>query len=261
MAFFFVFALAPAALAAANAESYFQKAVWLREQGRFYEARRRIEQALERDPGRAAYRFELANIYAGLHDELKSRGRAREAAEVLGRAAAELDQAAMLDPGFVPARFNLGVISRRLGQYERAREGFKTCIDMARANRDARTEVNALIQIAGTYEDQGFWDDARDYYEKAARLDYGNPEIQNALADLEERAGQPEPPMNGAALGAMGRSMAPLASGWGQQQLDSPGLENQAAGNALPGLGAMLLQQFLSSRGENYPGAVTDGRD
>ena len=70
-------------------------------------------------------------------------------------------------------------IEKRLGNFEKAREEFRATLEIE------PKQAAAYVQLGQTYEDQGFFEDARSSYQKAAELDYGNESIQTLLQDLE----------------------------------------------------------------------------
>lgn len=150
----------------------------LKEEGNLEEAERFLKKALEFSPSNHEYHFELANVYALRYDE-KSKKEKR--ADALDAAARELEQAIMLNPDFLQAYFNLGVVYKKQGNYEKAREQFRHVLEL-----DPNL-VNAYMQIGAIYEEQGFFDEAKDEYLKAKDMDFGNPGIDSAIEDLQNR--------------------------------------------------------------------------
>jgi len=240
--------------ATAPAETAYQKALDLRAAGKLVEAESVLNEALHLNPENPAYHFELANIYAMYHDQMQS-GKADGSNRLLERVAYEFEQTIMLDPSFLPAKYNLGVTYKRLGRFERAREVLREVCEDARARGEGPTEFNALMQVGATYEEQGFFDEAEDIYLKAKNLDYYNPGIQGALEDLnrqrvEDQERQTMESYTRAMDYGRGFGYSPLSHAADQQMTRRAG-ENSAGGmqQALPYLGMMLVQQFMNKGG------------
>lgn len=220
-----------------------EKAVRLREAGQIEKAEIEIKKALDFDPANFAYRFELANIYAAQYDLMKTSGAEEQSQEYLQKAARELEQAVMLQPKHIPARFNLGVVYKKQGRFEEARKHFSEVTKLD------PNPINGLMQIGATYEEQGFFDEARSVYLEAKELDFNNPDIRLTLDELEKRKEESQqrsrdlPAVDGFA------KLARLQSSDYQRllQRDSPDT-GQSLKQAAPYLGAWLLQQFMKAR-------------
>ena len=221
------------------ADALFQEGLRFEQAGNFSDARSRFEQAVEQDPGNSRYRFELANVYAALCDKSDV-----SSGEMLARAAHELEQVVMLDPKSIAAYYNLGVVYKRQGRLEQAREQFRKVLAIEPQNG------SAVMQIGQVYEQQGFFDDAREYYQKAGEMDFGNPDIQAALDDLsahEKKAIQKARAENYTSM----MMRRPFQDSPGAYQTENG---NMSAGDSMkqliPYMGSMLLQQFMKSRSQ-----------
>ncbi|HTL46516.1 MAG TPA: tetratricopeptide repeat protein [Verrucomicrobiae bacterium] len=253
-----VFALTPNP----DAQAAFDQAAQMRASGNLDAAEQLLKQAVELQPDNPMYHFEMANLYADMHDRFKS-GRDKDRADAaLQRVTQELEETLMLDPGYVPARFNLAVTFKRLGEFERSREIFRDVIAQAEKTGDSQLKLQALMQIAEIYQIQGFFDEARDTYKEAREIDYYNTGIRDALEDLEinERNAKQRSDQQGTMRALenlrQGYQNSPLAnSGFGQMAQAQN--QSTAGQQALPYLGMMLAQQFLnrgsrSAQNEDY---------
>lgn len=162
-----------------EAQSDFQKAVELKNAGDFNESEKFFRKALTFDPSNSQMHFELANLYVAAYDS--GGGEAQGSPLVLQKAVRELEASAMFAPDFVPAQFNLGVVYKRLGEYEKAREQFRLIL------KQAPDPVPVLMQIAATYEGQTFFDEAKDYYLQALDIEPQNQEVRWALEELRQK--------------------------------------------------------------------------
>ena len=162
----------------------FRKALAAMEQGAWDEAEEQFNEALLREPMNAEYHFELANLYGIRHDEALQAHDETGAQDKLEASMRELEQAVMTKPDFMAARFNLGVVYKNLGQYEKAREEFKEVL------RQDPAQGPAKLQIGATYEEQGFYDEAETIYHDLLERYPGHPELQKSLQRLEERREQ-----------------------------------------------------------------------
>lgn len=207
-----------------------------------YNADKDLRNKLAMDPGNAAYYFELSNIDAKLFDRTQ---KDRQLGEWLVRSGEALEKVVMLDPTNKVAYFNLGVVYKREGRMERAREQLKKGISLCRPGQDGSILADFWIQIGETYETQKFYDEAKEAYLKARDFDYGNQEAQEALSDLRAKLKSSEggkssspfsmaPSLGGGRTGAA-MSGDPVAEGDGQ---------NQGIMQALPALGQMAAQKF-----------------
>ncbi|MDD5217628.1 MAG: tetratricopeptide repeat protein [Candidatus Omnitrophica bacterium] len=251
LCFLFSLSFSGLGIAGGPGESAFNEGLRQHDQGMLAEAEKHLIDAIALEPTNADYHFELANIYAAAYDQWKRDPKRSQTEEYLGRAAYELQQAIMFRPDFLAAHFNLGVVYKKRGQYEKAREQFKKVL---KQNPDSSP---AWMQIGATYEEQGFDDDARDAYLEAKQRDYTNTDIQTALDDLEMHQSEPEQ-TRGGGLGA-GDPFGMFDQGAQYslyQQQSAQGYQQQqpAQGSmqqALPAVAAMLVQQFMNRRAGN----------
>ena len=223
--------------------SVLENAVRLCEAGQIEKAEREIKKALDFDPANFSYHFELANVYAAQYDRLKGAGQNEASKEALKAAGRELEQAVMIDPKHIPARFNLGVIYKKQRHFEESRKHFREVLKLD------SNKIPGLMQIGATYEDQGFFDEAQSVYLEARELDFNNPDIRLTLDELEKRKGEAQQCGN-LSSGMDGfAQLARLQSVRGQKGLLQPDADRgQNLGQAVPYLGALLLQQFMKGR-------------
>ncbi len=219
------------------------------QQGAVSQAERQFIKALEFEPANAEYHFELANVYASRYDAWKALPNHPETQMWLEKAAGELEQAVMFQPDFEAALFNLGVVYKKMGQHEKARELFKKVLILNDKNAAAH------MQIAATYEEQGFYDDAKDAYERARELDYFNPAIQTSLENVDILKDEDRERQNSAAMHDRYMRMAGLfehspgsvaAQHMRDAQLQRQNGQNMAT--AIPYLASYLIQQFMERR-------------
>lgn len=257
--FFLIFSLVtpfPGALHASPnlqeeaAQAAFDEALRLKAEGNFAEAERYFTKALEMSPARPSYRFELANLYAERYDRLRTTGSA-EARELLERAERELEQTVMMDPNFIAARYNLGVVQKRLGKFEQARDEFRQVLLL-----EPRA-VNAQMQLGATYEEQGFFLEARDAYRTAQSMNATNPDIETALHDLDKHEEEARRRMRAETqpgMGLLGSNFNYSPNSYARQyeaarQGDTQA--NQGLQQAIPYIGAMLVQELMKIRSQN----------
>jgi len=221
-------------------------------QGAISRAERKFIRALEFDPANPEYHFELANVYATRYDAWKELPGHPKTQEWLRKTAKALEQAAMIRPDFVAAHFNLGVVYKKLGRYERSREQFKKVLLVDPKNAAAH------MQIAATYEEQGFFDEAKDSYLKAKEFDYFNPAIQSSLENVDEmkeedRLRQNERAMRSRQMRMLGYFKHTPGSLADQHQNERmlAGQSGQNAAIAIPYLAQMLVKQFMNRRAIN----------
>lgn len=161
-------------------EADYQKAMIAIQNGELREAEDHLREAVLAEPSNPQYHFELANLYAVYHDDYKNQGDSAGAQQKMQQAAAELEQAVMIHPDFLPAHFNLGVVYKNLERYEEAREEFKEVL------RLDPSQNGALLQIGQTYEAQGFYDDAESVYQELEEKYPDDSRIQEALSQLQQ---------------------------------------------------------------------------
>lgn len=158
---------------------YFEQAMSFKGQGNFVEAERNLKKALDIEPANPNYHFELANIYAMKFDHYSTKKTNASKSVALSAAARALEQTLMLNPDSIEASFNVGVVYKKQGKYELARERFRQVLEIY------PNLPNAYLQIAATYEEQGFFEEARDAYLQAQTLDFGNSGIRSSLEELK----------------------------------------------------------------------------
>ncbi len=228
-------------------QSDYEEAMRLKQAGRLHEAESKLKSALDLEPANVNYRFELANILALRYDTLSESAKKESGFDLLKQAARELEQVIMYQPDFIAARFNLGVVYKRQGLYEKSREAFREVFE-----QDPK-QVSALLQVAATYEEQGFLDEAKAVYEQAKELAYTDPDIQAALDDLNEQRRQPEQQSLEDIFSrqSMGGNF-PYTQGSHAENFYQNGMTggtaNQSIQQALPYLGSWLMQQFMKVR-------------
>ena len=154
------------------------------QEGTLDESEEQFKEAIQLEPMNSEYRFELANLYAMRHDELWNMKDGAGALEKLKASKRELEQAVMTKPDFLPAHFNLGVVYKKLAQYENARAQFKEVLKLD------LSQTPAMLQIGATYEEQGFYDEAQTIYQDLIERYPGHSEFQNALRELAARRQQ-----------------------------------------------------------------------
>ena len=231
------------------AEQAFLKGIGFKESGRLTEAEGQIKRALELEPANADYHFELANVYA-MRRDARAKFSKRDDPEdpILAQTARELEQAVMLRPDFLAAHYNLGVVYKKQGRYEKARETFRRVLEL-----DSR-QSGALMQIGATYEEQGFFEDAESFYQEAREKDPANPDIVTALEDLKRHEAQAYERSQAQGMAEQYSRMqsevrrAPLL-GQGIQTDESQNSQNFV--QTIPYLGAWLIDEFMKRRSRN----------
>lgn len=203
----------------------------------------KIREKLGLEPSNAGLYFKLAGVYSALFD--KTRKKNAQANEWLARSADALERTVMLQPKHKAAFYDLGVVYKRQGKMEKAREELRRAIRLCDPSVDGYLLAAAWMQIGAVYEEQGFWSEAEEAFLKAREYDYGNEEIQGALMDLKEKKKAAEAagpssydvmPMNPLGMtGIPGQQYDPTLAGNNQ---------GQGLAQALPALGSMLSQKF-----------------
>ena len=203
-----------------------------------------LRSKLAMEPGNAAYYLELSSVDAALFDRTR---KGKQLSEWLARSGEALEKVVMLDPGNIVAHYNLGVVYKRQGRMEKAREQLKKGI--ARCHPEGESDLAAAlwIQIGDTYAEQGFYEDAQAAYLKAQEYDYGNQEIREALSDLRAKmkssdGGSSSPISMVPSLGG-GMSAAALSG----DRTAAENSSNQGIAQAIPYLGQMVANKFSGS--------------
>ncbi len=228
----------------------YQKAMAAREKGDLAEAEKQLQKAIEYD-SKAEYHFELANIYALYFDKFQDIKTNASTDTMLSQARRQLELAVMQDPSMIPARYNLGVVYKRQGQFEKAREEFRKVLEQD------PNQVGAKVQIGAVYEAQGFYDDAEVAYKEAADMDPYNPETKSIIQDLNRHreadrlrrkaADYPRGPM-GSNFGSSAFSYAPGSHAGDLANQPGGGSTGGLLAQAAPLAGSWLLQEFMKRR-------------
>lgn len=213
---------------------------------------RELQAELGREPGNADLLYRLSTVYATLFDRTRKQ-KGGQSLEWLTRSRDALEKTLMIRPKDKVAHYNLGIVYKRLGQMERAREELKKAIRLSDPEQDAYLICSCWLQIGAVYEEQGFFDEAREAYLQAREYDYGNPEIIAAIQDVDARRKAPDSGSGGSPFGAPSRrGMNPqTAAAMGQD----PAAQNQGGiAEAIPALGQVLAQTFGGGGGGEDPG-------
>lgn len=214
---------------------------------------RELKAKLGMEPGNADLYYRLSSVYATLFDRTRTQ-KGKQYLEWLVKSRNALEKVLMIRPEDKVAHYNLGVVYKRLGQMERAREELRKAIRLCDPGKDIYLLCASWLQIGSVYEEQGFFEDAKEAYLKAREFDYENPDIQEALREVDAKRKAPE--TGGASFGMppMGNNsfMDPqTAAAMGRD----PNAQNQGGfEQALPALGQMLMQKFGSGGGEDTSG-------
>lgn len=225
-----------------KAAFHFDEGMKFKAAGQLDQAEENFQTATQMDPLKPEYHFELSNIYAMRYDRLQTAEADITVEGMLRSCMRELEQTLRLEPNFVPAIYNLGVVYKNLGEQERAREQFRKVLQ-----KDPQ-QVNAFLQIGDTYATQGFFDEARDEYKKAKELDFANPDIDGALKDLDAWEKQYNAVHQHSVMlppGMMSdsnyrKSLSPIEQGNPISGRETP--------QAIPFAGMTLLQEFMKNR-------------
>lgn len=226
----------------AGAQSAFEGNYAGKSDAELYAADRDLRAKLALDPGNAAYYFELSNIDAALFDRMR---KGKYPGDWLQRSGEALERAVMLDPANKVAYYNLGVVYKRQGRMERAREELKKGAARCTRGEEAPLAAAFWIQIGQTYAEQGFYEEAQAALLKAREYDYGNQDVQEGLAEIRAKIQSPDSSKSSSPF-----SMAPSMSG-GMTAAAMSGdpvaidnNQNQGIAQALPYLGQMVANKF-----------------
>lgn len=213
---------------------------------------RELRAKLGHEPNNADLYYRLSTVYATLFDRTRKQ-KGSQSSEWLVKSRDALDKVLMLRPEDKVAHYNLGVVYKRLGQMERAREELKKAIRLCDPGQDVYLICASWLQIGSVYEEQGFWDEAKESYLQAREFDYGNEDIQQAIREVDAKRKSPEsggsPSMMG--MSPMGSSLSTdpqMAAAMGQD----PNAQDQGGiAQALPALGQALMQKFGGGGGDS----------
>ena len=215
---------------------------------------REIRAKLGMDPGNADLYYRLSTVYATLFDRTRTQ-KGKQYLEWITKSRDALEKVLMIRPEDKVAHYNLGVVYKRLGQMERAREELKKAIRLCAPEQDAYLLCASWLEIGSVYEEQGFFDEAKEAYLQAREFDYSNPDIQEALRGVDAKRKAPEKG-GGASFGMPSTGGAfskdpQTAAAMGQD----PNAQDQGGiAQALPALGQMLAQKFGGGGGEDTSG-------
>lgn len=216
-----------------------------------FAAERYLKSKIAKESNNAAYYLELSEIYAALFDKTRTQ-KGKQFAEWISRSADALEKAVMIDPTNKIAHFNLGIVYKRQGKMEKAREELKKTIRLCDPQLDASVAFASWMEIGGIYADQGFWDEARESFLKAREYDFSNLDVQEAIREVQAKKQQDTgassmplmaPSMRASRMSSMGPMVAP------DPHLDA-GTQYPGA-QALPYLGSLLAQQFGGGQQSN----------
>jgi len=205
---------------------------------------REIKAKLGMEPGNADLYYRLSAVYATLFDRTRTQ-KGNQSLEWIVKSRDALEKVLMVRPEDKVAHYNLGVVYKRLSQMERAREELRKAIRLCDPEKDTYLLCASWLQIGSVYEEQGFFEEAKEAYLKARELDYGNPDIQEALRDVDAKRKAPESG-GGSSFGmpSMGSSLSMNPQTAAAMGKDPNAQDQGGVAQALPALGQMLMQKF-----------------
>jgi tetratricopeptide (TPR) repeat protein len=206
---------------------------------------RKLKAKLGLEPGNADLYYRLSTVYATFFDRTRTQ-KGTQYLEWLVKSRDALEKVLMIRPEDKIAHYNLGVVYKRLGQMERAREELRKAIQLCDPAEDVYLLCASWMQIGAVYEEKGFFEEAKEAYLKARELDYENPDIQEAIRNVDALRKAPEKG-GGSSFGGMPSMGNALSRD--PQTAAAMGLDPNAQGQggmaqALPALGQMLMQKF-----------------
>ncbi len=210
---------------------------------------RELKAKLGLEPGNADLYYRLSTVYVTLFDRTRTQ-KGKQYLEWLVKSRDALEKVLMIRPEDKVAHYNLGVVYKRLAQMERAREELRKAIRLCDPDEDVYLLCASWLQIGLVYEEQGFFEEAKEAYLKAREFDYENPDIQEALRNVDALRKAPEKG-GGSSLGmpSMGNSLAANPQTAAAMGLDPNAQDRSGIAQALPALGQMLMQKFGGSGG------------
>jgi len=212
-----------------------------------FAAERDLKSHIAKEPNNAFYYFELSEIYTVLFDRTRTK-KGKQSDEWIWRSGDVLEKVVMIEPSNKVAHFNLGVVYKRQGKMEKAREELKKAIRLCHVQQDVSIIFAAWMEIGFIYEEQGFWDEAQASFLKAREYDYGNQDVAEALREVQSRkqheTGSSTPFMMPSMGSLVGNSSGPVVAPDPHRDSGTqyPGMQ------ALPYLGSMLAQKFTGGQ-------------
>lgn len=205
---------------------------------------RELKAKLGLEPGNAELYYQLSTVYATLFDRTRTQ-KGNQSFEWLVKSRDALEKVLMIRPGDRVAHYNLGVVYKRLGQMERAREELRKAILLCGPEQDAYLMCASWLQIGAVYEEQGFFEEAKEAYLKARELDYENPDIQEALREVDIKRKAPEKG-GGSSFGMppMGNVFSTNPQTTAAMGGDPNAQDPSGIAQALPAIGQMLMRKF-----------------
>ncbi len=212
---------------------------------------RELKAKLGLEPGNPDLFYRLSTVYATLFDRTRKQ-KGSQSTEWLVKSRDALEKVLMIRPEDKVAHYNLGVVYKRLGQMERSREELKKTIRLCNEEEDVRLLCASWLQIGSVYEEQGFFDEAKEAFLKARELDYGNPEIQEAIRDVDVKRKAPGKG-GGSSFGmpSTGSSFSSNPQTAAAMGRDPNAQDQNGIAQALPALGQALMQKFGGGGGED----------
>lgn len=206
---------------------------------------RELKGRLEKESGNADLYYQLSAVYATLFDRTRTK-KGEGSTEWLMKGRDALERVVMIRPEDKIAHYNLGVVYKRHGQMERAREELKKAIRLCDPKKDTYLICSAWLQIGSVYEEQGFFDEAKEAYLQAREFDYGNEDITAAIHGVDAKRKAPE---NGGGPSSLGMSPMGSLSSMSPQTAAAMGHDpteqnQEGIAQAIPAIGQMLMQKF-----------------
>ncbi len=205
---------------------------------------RELKAKLGMEPGNADLYYRLSAVYATLFDRTRKQ-KGNQSTEWIVKSRDALEKVLMIRPEDKVAHYNLGVVYKRLGQMERAREELKKAIRLCDPEQNAYLLCASWLQIGMVYEEQGFFEEAKEAYLKAREFDYGNQDIQEALRDVDAKRKAPaEGGGSSFGMSPMGSSLSSNSQTAAAMGRDPNAQDQNGIAQALPALGQALMQKF-----------------